>query len=31
MKDGRPTVAEMLAKEFSNLKNKKKWKILMMC
>lgn len=24
MKDGRPTVAEMLAKEFSNLKNKKK-------
>ncbi|MBP6091912.1 MAG: helix-turn-helix domain-containing protein, partial [Crocinitomicaceae bacterium] len=24
MKDGRPTVPEMLAKEFSNLKNKKK-------
>lgn len=24
MKDGRPTVAEMLAKEFSNVKNKKK-------
>jgi predicted DNA-binding transcriptional regulator AlpA len=24
MKDGRPTVAEMIAKEFTNLKNKKK-------
>jgi predicted DNA-binding transcriptional regulator AlpA len=24
MKDGRPTVAEMIAKEFSNLKNKKR-------